>query len=88
MRERRTQAGLTQAELAERAGVSRQLVAAVEAGRNVPAVDAALRLAGALGTTADELFADSSAKPETAGQGHGRDASHQGGPPSFAGPHR
>ena len=32
--------------------------------------------------------ADSSAKPETAGQGHGRDASHQGGPPSFAGPHR
>jgi DNA-binding XRE family transcriptional regulator len=66
MRERRTQAGLTQAELAERAGVSRQLVAAVEAGRNVPAVDAALRLAGALGSTVDELFADSSAKPVAA----------------------
>lgn len=57
LRERRHECGLTQAELAERAGVSRQLVAAVEAGRNAPAVDAALGLARALGTTAEELFA-------------------------------
>jgi DNA-binding XRE family transcriptional regulator len=48
--------GLSQAELAARAGVSRQLVAAVENGRNQPAVDAALALAGALGTTVEELF--------------------------------
>jgi DNA-binding XRE family transcriptional regulator len=48
---------MTQAELAIRAGVSRQLVAAVEAGRNTPAVDAALGLARALGTTVEDLFA-------------------------------
>lgn len=57
LRERRLECGLTQAELAARAGVSRQLVAAVEAGQNAPAVDAALGLAGALATTVEELFA-------------------------------
>jgi DNA-binding XRE family transcriptional regulator len=57
LRERRLQAGLTQAELATRAGVSRQLVAAVEAGQNAPAVDAAMRLARALATTVEDLFA-------------------------------
>ena len=41
---------------AARADVSRQLVAAVEAGRNTPAVDAALRLARALATNVEELF--------------------------------
>jgi transcriptional regulator with XRE-family HTH domain len=56
LRERRQQAGLTQTELAARAGVSRQLVAAVESGRNVPAVGAALRLARALTTSAEDLF--------------------------------
>ncbi|MBV9534199.1 MAG: helix-turn-helix transcriptional regulator, partial [Solirubrobacterales bacterium] len=56
LRERRLQCGLSQTELAARAGVSRQLVAAVEAGRNTPAVDAALRLARALATTVEELF--------------------------------
>ncbi len=57
LRERRLQCGLTQAELAARAGVSRQLVAAVEAGQNAPAVDAALGLARALATTVEDLFA-------------------------------
>ena len=53
---RRVQLGLTQTELAASAGVSRQLVAAVEAGVNTPAVDAALRLAQALGCSAEDLF--------------------------------
>lgn len=57
LRERRLECGLTQTELAARAGVSRQLVAAVEAGHNTPAVDAALGLARALATTVEELFA-------------------------------
>jgi DNA-binding XRE family transcriptional regulator len=57
LRERRLDCGLTQTELATRAGVSRQLVAAVESGRNVPAVDAAMRLAQALATTVEDLFA-------------------------------
>jgi len=56
LRERRLECGLTQAELATRAGVSRQLIAAVEAGQNAPAVDAALGLARALATTVEELF--------------------------------
>lgn len=58
LRERRLACGLTQGELAIRAGVSRQLVAAVEAGRNAPAVDAALGLARALASSVEELFAD------------------------------
>jgi DNA-binding XRE family transcriptional regulator len=58
LRDRRRECGLTQAELATRAGVSRQLVAAVEAGHNMPAVDAALGLARALATTVEDLFAD------------------------------
>src|SRR3977135_413456 len=56
LRERRLEIGLTQAELAARAGVSRQLVAAVEAGHNTPAVDAALGLARALASSVEELF--------------------------------
>jgi DNA-binding XRE family transcriptional regulator len=46
--------------------VSRQLVAAVEAGRNVPAVDAALHLARALGTSVEELFTEDPARPVAA----------------------
>lgn len=53
---RRVQLGLTQTDLAASAGVSRQLVAAVEAGVNTPAVDAALRLAQALECSAEDLF--------------------------------
>ena len=56
LREAREAAGLSQAGLAESAGVSRQLVSAAESGRSVPAVDAALRLAAALGVTVERLF--------------------------------
>ncbi|MCE7080423.1 helix-turn-helix transcriptional regulator [Streptomyces sp. ST2-7A] len=59
VRVRRLAVGWSQAELAAAAGVSRQSVAAVEAGRNVPSVSAALRLAGVLGCSVEELFADS-----------------------------
>ena len=50
--------GLSQHDLATRAGVSRSLVAAIEAGRNTPSVAAGIALARALGVTAEELFAD------------------------------
>ena len=53
----RLQRGLTQVQLAELAGVSRQLVGAVEADRHLPRVDAAVRLATALSTTVEELLA-------------------------------
>lgn len=48
--------GWSQAELARRAGVSRQLVSAVEAGRHVPNVTAAIGLARALNVTVEVLF--------------------------------
>jgi len=67
--------GLTQAELAARAGVSRQLVAAVEAGRNKPAVDAALALARALRASVEDLFLDSHAEVVAALGGRLRDGS-------------
>jgi putative transcriptional regulator len=47
---------LTQAELAELAGITRVSVNAIEGGRMVPSVLLALKLAGALGVTVDELF--------------------------------
>jgi DNA-binding XRE family transcriptional regulator len=56
LRERRRALGLTQAELAVAAAVSRPLVSAVEAGRHVPNVSAALALAHALGSSVEELF--------------------------------
>ncbi len=49
--------GLTQAQLAELAGVSRQLIGAVEAGRHLPRVDAAVGLAHALATSVEDLLA-------------------------------
>jgi putative transcriptional regulator len=52
----RTAAGLTQAELAELAGVSRQTVVAVEAGDYAPSVFLALSLARHLGSTVEALF--------------------------------
>jgi transcriptional regulator with XRE-family HTH domain len=55
--------GLSQQELAGRSGVSRSLVAAIEAGRNTPSVAAGIALARALGVTAEELFA---AEPDAA----------------------
>ncbi len=52
----RTARGFTQTELAQRSGVTRQLIGAIEAGRQVPNVAAALALADALDTTVEALF--------------------------------
>jgi DNA-binding XRE family transcriptional regulator len=59
LKRERERAGLSQAGLAESAGVSRQLVSAAESGRSVPAVDAALRIAAVLGVTVERLFGTS-----------------------------
>jgi putative transcriptional regulator len=56
LKEARTAAGLTQADLAERAGVSRKTVNTVENGVFIPSTVLALSLARALGVTVDELF--------------------------------
>ncbi len=56
LRQRRAAAGLSQSELAERVGVSRQAIVAIEAGRQVPSTVLALQLARALSCGMDELF--------------------------------
>jgi molybdate-binding protein/DNA-binding XRE family transcriptional regulator len=52
----RQQRGWSQVELARRAGISRAAVSAVEVGRLVPSVAAALSLAAAFGCTVEDLF--------------------------------
>ena len=63
IRQRRIALGLTQAELAARAGISRTAVTAVEGDRLAPSVDAALALAAALGSSVEELFGRGQAAP-------------------------
>jgi molybdate-binding protein/DNA-binding XRE family transcriptional regulator len=53
---RRAAAGLRQQDLAARAGVSRQSLSALEAGRSVPSATLALRLARELGCRVEDLF--------------------------------
>jgi molybdate-binding protein/DNA-binding XRE family transcriptional regulator len=56
--DRRTRLGLTQAGLARRAGISRAAVSAIEMGRVIPSVSAALALARVLDAPVEELFGD------------------------------
>ncbi|ALL12158.1 helix-turn-helix transcriptional regulator [Caulobacter henricii] len=52
----RTEAGLTQADLAERVGVTRKTINTVENGVFIPSTVLALKLARALSTTVEGLF--------------------------------
>ena len=56
IKERRTAAGLTQAQLAELVEVSRKTVNTVENGVFVPSTTLALKLARALGVPVEQLF--------------------------------
>ena len=56
LREARTRAGWTQAELAARIGVSRKTVNTIENGVFVPSTLLALKLAAALQTPVEALF--------------------------------
>jgi putative transcriptional regulator len=47
---------ITQAELAERIGVSRQTINTIEAGKYVPSTVLALKLAKVFRATVDEIF--------------------------------
>ncbi len=50
-------AEMTQAELADRVGTTRQTIIAIEQGRYSPSLEVAFRIAHALGTPLDEVFA-------------------------------
>ncbi len=49
-------ANVTQAELAEKIGVSRQTINAMELGKYVPSTVLALKIAEVFGTTVNEIF--------------------------------
>lgn len=66
VREHRTALGITQAELALRAGVSRTAVTAIEGNRLVPSVAAALALGRALEVSVEVLFGEAKTQAPTA----------------------
>lgn len=47
---------MTQADLGERVGVTRQTIAAIEAGKYSPTLELAFRIADAFGKPLDEVF--------------------------------
>ena len=56
LKERRAELGLTQAELAERVGVTRKTVNTVENGVFTPSTTLAVKLSQALGLSVEQLF--------------------------------
>jgi putative transcriptional regulator len=69
---RRAREDITQAELAERIGVSRQSINAVEVGRYDPSLELAFALAGYFECAIEDIFAPEAAAPEAdAGAGTG-----------------
>jgi putative transcriptional regulator len=56
VRERRTEAGLSQGELATAMSVSRQTINSIEKGRYTPSLPLALALARYFETTVEEMF--------------------------------
>ena len=56
LRDLRTQRGMTQESLAQRAGVSRQTINAIETGRYLPSLPLAIALARFFGKPVEELF--------------------------------
>jgi putative transcriptional regulator len=53
---RLARAQMTQVELANACGVTRQTIIALEAGKYSPSLELAFRMANALGRTLDEVF--------------------------------
>ncbi|MEZ4388115.1 MAG: helix-turn-helix domain-containing protein [Candidatus Krumholzibacteriia bacterium] len=61
---RKAVGGLTQAELAALAGVTRQTIVAIEHGKHAPSVALALKLASALSCQVEDLFVLRQEAPE------------------------
>jgi putative transcriptional regulator len=65
MKVERARRGLTQADLADLAGVTRKSINAIETGNMVLSTILALKLAKALGVSVEELFSIETGAPET-----------------------
>jgi putative transcriptional regulator len=59
VRSERTERGLTQQELGDAMGVSRQTINAIETGRYMPSLPLAMALARYFATSVEEMFDDS-----------------------------
>lgn len=59
LRRARLRAGLTQAQVAALAGLSRPMYTNIELGRKNPSLDVAIRIAHVLGESVEALFEDS-----------------------------
>lgn len=75
LRKARLRAGLTQAELAKRVGLTRASYTNIEKGHKHPSLTTALRIARVLSEPVEDLFADSFPGRQACGSRHGRDAS-------------
>ncbi|MGN6512581.1 MAG: helix-turn-helix transcriptional regulator [Lysobacteraceae bacterium] len=62
---------MTQAELGQRVGLTRQTIAAIEQGRYSPTLEAAFRIAHVFGKRVDEVFRWAPPAPADGGQAHG-----------------
>ncbi len=69
MKVRRAMLDITQADLAERTGITRKSINAIETGRMVPSIILSLKLAKALGVKVEELFSIAD-QPTEASPGH------------------
>jgi putative molybdopterin biosynthesis protein len=78
--------GLSQESLASLAGVTRQAISGIESGRFSPSLDVALALAGALGSSVEDLFGPAPALESTqvqlAGSGAGEFGTGPAGAPA------
>lgn len=60
----RKRIGLTQTELSNRIGISRRALSSIEKSLSIPSVDIALKIAAALNTTVEKLFANETLQPK------------------------
>ena len=56
IKELRGNLGITQAQLAERVGVARVSIVAIENGRFIPTIETALHISKALGVPVEQIF--------------------------------
>jgi transcriptional regulator with XRE-family HTH domain len=69
LRRKRDRVGMTQARLAELAGLHRTAIARLEKGERTPRMETTFRLAGALGVSPAALLAGITWEPDGAGGG-------------------
>ena len=78
VREFRFYAGeMTQQELADHAGVTRQTIVAIEKQSYSPSLELAFRIARAFGRTVEDVFSFDENEDSSAGTGHGKKAAKE-----------